>query len=205
MSGALIALIVVLVALAVLVIAALAWWDRRRSRALQARFGSEYERALDGADRKREARRELRERMERRQELEMHDLTPASAERFQREWIVVQEQFVDQPATAVTMAHRLLTQVMAERGYPTDDHDERVDMLSVDHADVIDRYRRAAAVESRGQAGRASTEDLRQAMQHYRALFDQLLGDALSPRVDRDTGPYQVIDVNEREQARRRL
>lgn len=203
MSGGLIALIVVLVALAVLAIAALAWWDRRRSRELQERFGPEYERTLASADRKREATRELRERVQRRDELQIRDLTPAAASRYQREWAVVQQEFVDQPTTAVTMAHRLVGQVMAERGYPTDNHDERIDMLSVDHATVVERYRRAAGVQARSQAGQASTEDLRRAMQDYRALFDRLLGDALTSRVHEGAG-RDVIEVTEAEQAQRR-
>ena len=140
---------------------------------------------MEGADNRRQGKRELRERMQRRDELEIRDLSSATAARYQREWAVIQQEFVDEPRTAVTMAHRLVAQVMSERGYPTDDHDERVDMLSVDHADVIDRYRKAADVESRSQVGKASTEDLRQAMQHYRALFERLLGDPSPSREER--------------------
>lgn len=179
MSAGLIALIVVVVVAALLVIAALAWWDRRRSRRLQQRFGPEYDRTLESADSSRQARRELQERVARREQLDIRDLPPAAAARYQQQWADVQQQFVDEPANAVSLAHRLVTRVMAERGYPTEDADERTDLLSVDHADVVARYRSAADIEARSRAGRASTEDLRQAMQHYRALFDRLLGDSV--------------------------
>ena len=178
MSGGLIALVVVIVFIALLVIAGLALWDARRRRSLQQRFGPEYDRAVEDADSGRAARRELRERVARREELEIRELSPSAARRYQREWLVVQQQFVDEPTTSVTMAHRLVRQVMSERGYPIDDRDERMQLLSVDHADVMDNYRAAADIESRGQSGRVSTEELRQAMQHYRALFDRLLGQA---------------------------
>jgi FtsZ-interacting cell division protein ZipA len=185
MSAGLIALIAVLVFLALVVIVGLAIWNNRRRRALQETFGPEYDRTVENADSRREAQRELRDRVQRREQLEIRDLSPAAATRYQREWLVVQQQFVDQPASSVTMAHRLVTQVMGERGYPTDDRDERMDLLSVDHADVMDNYRAASDIESNSQSGRASTEDLRQAMQHYRTLFDRLLGDAAAtPNAD---------------------
>jgi len=92
----------------------------------------------------------------------------------------VQQRFVDTPAEAVRDAQQLVTTVMRERGYPTNDVDERESMLSVDHADIVDRYRAATEIEARSQAGTATTEDLRQAMQHYRSLFDALLGSSLT-------------------------
>jgi coenzyme F420-reducing hydrogenase beta subunit len=138
--------------------------------------------------------------MSRREELEIRDLTPAAAQRYQREWTIVQQQFVDEPTSSVTMAHRLVRQVMTERGYPTDSRDERMELLSVDHADVIDNYRSASDIESRSQSGGATTEDLRQAMQHYRTLFDRLLGDAAGAgRPASATATPQVVDVTEPE------
>jgi hypothetical protein len=64
---------------------------------------------------------------------------------------------------------------MTERGYPVDDFEQRAADVSVDHPDVVENYRRAHGISLRSERGRASTEDLRRAMKHYRALFDELL------------------------------
>jgi hypothetical protein len=91
---------------------------------------------------------------------------------------MLQERFVDAPAESVAMAHTLLTSAMSDRGYPTSEQDERMSLLSVDHADVVDRYRKGATTEQRWRdSGSADTEDLRQAMQHYRAVFDRVVGE----------------------------
>jgi hypothetical protein len=105
------------------------------------------------------------------------------AERFRGEWRLTQERFVDAPAESVAGAHRLLREVLSTRGYPTSDDDERVAMLSVDHADVLDRYRRGMATEQRWRdSGTTDTEDLRQAMQHYRSVFDRVVGETSDAR-----------------------
>ena len=178
MSGTIITVIAVV---AVLVLAALAFaaWRMQRTRSLRNRFGPEYDYAIDEADKRRDAERDLRNRARRRDELEIHDLSPAAATRYQEQWQLVQQQFVDAPAQSVHDAQTLVTTVMRERGYPTDTEDERTAMLSVDHSDVMDNYRSATDIDQHGQSGTATTEDLRQAMQHYRTLFDRLLGDAL--------------------------
>lgn len=171
------AIIAICVIAAVVVIAAVAYaaWRARRRRVLQQRFGTEYDRTIADADNRRHAERELHDRLRRRDELEIMPLSEATAARYLERWQHIQTQFVDRPAEAVTDAHRLVTLVMGERGYPTDDRDERVALLSVDHADVMDRYRDAGRIESLSRENRATTEQLRQAFQHYRALFDRLL------------------------------
>jgi FtsZ-interacting cell division protein ZipA len=225
MSGTAITVIVI-VAIVVIALVAFAAWRNRRSSALRGRFGPEYDRTIEDADSKRKAERDLQERAARREELNIVDLSPAAATRYQQQWMSVQQRFVDAPIPAVGEAQQLVTSVMRERGYPTSDADERESMLSVDHSDVMDRYRSATDIETRSRTGDATTEDLRQAMQHYRSLFDRLLGDATtgaaagttSTDATADTASYpagttgsrssrgrDVVDVSEREDADRRL
>lgn len=181
MSGLVLTIIVVA---AVLVVGGLAFaaWQSRRRRSLRDRFGAEYDHTLDNADSRRAAEKDLRARAAQRDELDIRELTPAAAARYQEQWALVQQQFVDEPIPAVRDAQTLVTRVMSERGYPTSTAETRESMLSVDHADVMDNYRTATEIEERSSAGNATTEELRQAMQHYRAIFDRLLGDAASNR-----------------------
>lgn len=173
--------IIVAVVAAAVVLLALVFYAvarTRRRRTLQGRFGSEYERTVADAPNRRTAERDLSGRLERRNELDISALDPTAAQRYRDQWRLVQERFVDAPAESVAEAHTLLRMAMSERGYPTDDRDERVAMLSVDHADVLDRYREGAAVEDQWRSsGTTDTEQLRQAMQHYRAVFSEIVGD----------------------------
>jgi hypothetical protein len=88
---------------------------------------------------------------------------------------------VDDPKAAVTEADRLVGEVMQRRGYPLGDFDQRAADISVDHAGVVANYRAAREIALRHAKGQATTEDLRQAMIHYRALFQDLLGTAPEP------------------------
>jgi hypothetical protein len=168
-----IALAVVLVV--VVVVAALS--ARRRRHHLQERFGSEYDRTVEGADGRREAERELREREARRDELDLRPLSDASRQRYTQQWQEMQSGFVDRPQVAVADADRLITDLMRERGYPVDDFDTRSELVSVDHPDVVENYRNAHRIAVRTVEGRTSTEDLRQAVISYRALFEEMLVD----------------------------
>jgi hypothetical protein len=168
-----IALAVVLVV--VVVVAALA--SRRRRQHLQDRFGSEYDRTVEGADRRREAERDLREREERHDELDLRPLSDASRQRYTQQWQEMQSGFVDRPQVAVADADRLITDLMRERGYPVDDFDTRSELVSVDHPDVVENYRTAHGIAVKTVEGRTSTEDLRQAVISYRALFEEMLVD----------------------------
>jgi hypothetical protein len=177
-TTAVIILVVAIVVVALLVAAALAAVQARRRAALRDRYGSEYDRTVDDADNRRAAERELRDRTERRERLDIRPLEPLAAQRYRDEWRVVQERFVDSPAEAVAQAHGLVTSVLRERGYPTTDEDERISMLSVDHADVLEHYRTGMRTEQRWRdSGQADTEDLRLAMQHYREVFDRMVAD----------------------------
>ena len=168
-----IAVVVVLIVVAVVAAAA----SRRRRHHLQQRFGSEYDRTVDGADRRRHAERELREREARHDELELHPLSEASRQRYTQQWQEMQSGFVDRPQVAVADADRLITDLMRERGYPVDDFDTRSELVSVDHPDVVENYRTAHGIAVRTMEGRTTTEDLRQAVISYRALFEEMLVD----------------------------
>jgi hypothetical protein len=185
MSG-LAVIVVVVVVVVVIALAAIAFAQSRHRRAgLREQFGSEYDRTVGDSDSRRKGERELQARTERREQLEIQPLSPSEIERYRAEWRMVQERFVDAPAESVAMAHALLTAAMSDRGYPTADHDERASLLSVDNADLVEQYRQGAAIEARWRENEAvDTEDLRQAMQHYRVVFGRVVGAASSADSD---------------------
>jgi hypothetical protein len=168
-------IVIAVVVVLVVVVALAAASSRRRRHHLQTRFGSEYDRTVDGADRRREAERELREREARHDELDLKPLSEASRQRYTQQWQEMQSGFVDRPQVAVADADRLITDLMRERGYPVDDFDTRSELVSVDHPDVVENYRTAHGIAVRTVEGRTSTEDLRQAVLSYRALFEEML------------------------------
>lgn len=171
--------IVIAIAAAV-VIAAIAFFAlrRRRSDKLRSRFGPEYERTMQDVGDRRRAEAELHERQKRVSKLDIRPLSVSERDRFTAEWQMIQAEFVDQPTQAVIKADALLTEVMRARGYPTEDFEQRSADLSVDHPSVVQNYRVGRELAVRDQQGQAATEDLRQAMIHFRALFDELVGDA---------------------------
>lgn len=168
----------IVVAVAALVILALALWiivTRRRREQLRDRFGPEYDRAVSEQGSRRDAEAELARREEKRERLDIVPLSSESRGRYLGSWREVQTGFVDEPSRAVTEADRLVTDVMRERGYPMDEFEQRVADISVDHPQVVEHYRAAQSVQLANEDGRASTEDLREAVVHYRGLFDELL------------------------------
>jgi len=166
----------IVIAVAVVLVVAAAS-SRRRRHHLQDRFGPEYDRTVEDADRRRSAERELREREARHDELDLRPLSEASRQRYTQQWQDMQSGFVDRPQVAVADADRLITDLMRERGYPVDDFDTRSDLVSVDHPDVVEHYRTAHGIAARTVEGRTTTEDLRQAVISYRALFEEMLVD----------------------------
>jgi hypothetical protein len=168
----------VLIAIAIVVVLGLAAWSAyqsRRRKGLQDRFGPEYDRTVADAPTRREAETELTERQKRRDELEIRPLAPESRDRYASRWHNTQARFVDEPEAAVGDADALIQEVMRERGYPVEDFDRRAADLSVDHPEVISNYRAAHGISVANERGKASTEDLRTAMVHYRELFVELL------------------------------
>ena len=160
---------------ALIAIGVVAWAiaGRRRSGHLRERFGPEYNRVVSGTDSKRKAESELAEREQRREELDIRPLSAESRIRYTEEWKSVQAEFVDEPGRAVARADSLLQQVMQERGYPVEKFDQRAADLSVDHPKVVENYREGHRLATQGNGG--GTEELRQAMRHYRALFEELV------------------------------
>ena len=173
-TGLLVAILVVIVLLALLAFFA---GRQRRSRKLQDRFGPEYDRTVEQAGDRRAAEADLQERAERHERFDLVPLEPEARTRYIEAWRHTQAQFVDEPAEATREADRLITSVMRDRGYPVDDFEQRAADISVDHPQVVDDYRAAHAIAAANDRSEASTEDLRQALVHYRSLFEELLED----------------------------
>jgi len=186
-TGAIVAIIVVIAIIAALLTGFAANSRRRR---LRDRFGPEYERAVSTHDSRREAEAELARRERRVAELDIRPLTPTARAQYSSEWTAVQEQFVESPQAAVAGAQALVAAVMRDRGYPIDTYDQAVADLSVEHAATLDHFRAAHDISERAGAGAASTEDLRRAMIHYRALFAELLGQPPAGQGDATAGRY---------------
>jgi len=167
----------VVIVVAVVMVLAAVWLmlRRRRTTALRQRFGPEYDRVLQSRGTMTEAERELQDRQRRVEAFSLRPLSHEDAEGFTASWRTVQAKFVDDPRSAVIDADRLIEDVMRARGYPVEDANRRLDDLSVEHAHVIDHYRAGREIVHRHEQNAASTEDLRQAMVHYRALFDELV------------------------------
>lgn len=174
---------IVLAVAAVVVLGALAIWLYRRntsdSRELKRTFGSEYDRTLDRSRDEDAARRDLHERIERRERFDIRELDSGERERFAERWTVIQREFVDTPETAVQDADQLIQDVMRTRGYPVEDFDQRAKDLSVDHPEVVERYREGRRLLDRSE--RVPTEDQREAMISFRALYEELVGSPVGP------------------------
>ena len=172
-------LLIVLVALVAVLALASAFWligSRKRSQELQKRFGPEYDKTLEEAGGRRDAEKVLQERSERVEKLRLRELLQEERGRFSQDWRQVQGDFVDAPGEANSKADRLVQEVMNARGYPMTDFDQQAADISVDHPEVVTNYRAAHDIAQAHEREGVSTEDLRQAMLHYRALFADLLG-----------------------------
>ncbi|MFJ4467103.1 hypothetical protein ACIP2X_06195 [Streptomyces sp. NPDC089424] len=179
-TGTLLAIIIPLVVVIAVVAFAISMFMRRRK--LQERFGPEYGRTVEDADSRMAGERELRAREKRHDALDIKPLDSGVRDRYSRDWNSVQEEFVDRPEDAVHDADRLVTSLMHERGYPTQDYEQQLRDLSVEHSRTLEHYRAAHDVDELSTRHAATTEQLRGAMVHYRALFDELLSDGGGPR-----------------------
>jgi len=169
--------LIVMVVVVVLLIAGLSWlyMRRRKTAALRQKFGSEYNRAVlvHGSERKAEAK--LADREKRVEKLTIRDLDSFEHERFAKRWEDVQARFVDSPKGAVMEADDLVSALMKARGYPVSDFDQRAADMSVDHPKVVENYRSAHETTMRAGKLEATTDELRAAMIHYRALYEELM------------------------------
>jgi hypothetical protein len=166
---------------------------RRRSEQLRQHFGPEYERTVarqHGDTHRAEAT--LAEREKRVEAFPLRTLSPIDREAYAMEWATVQRRFVDDPSAAVGTADRLVGRVMIDRGYPMTDFEQRAADISVSYPAVVQNYRAGHGIVMRHADGQATTEELRQAMLHYRTLFDELL----QPSVD--ATKIQPIDQRRR-------
>lgn len=179
------------VVLVVIAIAAWLWNQKKQSQRLEQRFGPEYARTVDELGSRDKAEAELRTREKRVRKLDIAPLEPADAARFGQEWKALQGRFVDNPKGVLVDADRLVRELMLKRGYPMGDFERRAADISVDHPAVVEHYRAAQAIALRDRRGEADTEELRQAVVHYRALFDDLL-EVGQPAAQRDPQHMEV-------------
>jgi len=178
-------LIAVIVVVAVLVVAAVGMWlwnRRQRSERLAERFGPEYRTTVESTGDREAAERDLEARTKRVRKLEIVELSPQQRAAYAQDWRATQERFVDDPAGSISNADRLVQEVMQARGYPTAEFEQRAADVSVDHPGVVADYRAAHAIAERHATSGAETEELRQALVHYRSLFADLLGTTANER-----------------------
>ncbi len=177
---------IILIVLALALVAALVWvFYRTKGQRLREHYGPEYDRTVQRAGSRERGEAELIEREARVSQFDIRPLAPDAHQRFAKSWRSVQERFVDEPAGAVVEADRLIKEVMRARGYPVGDFEQQAADLSVDHPVVVENYRAARDITRRSERDQATTEELRQATVHYRALFDELL-EAGSPHENKE-------------------
>lgn len=165
------------VVIALVGIAAIIFLRKHKTKRLRTRFGPEYARVVEESGGRRKGEAGLEEREKRVEAFAIRPLAASDRERYIASWSKVQAQFVDDPKSSVTQADQLLGDVMSTRGYLVGEFEQRSADISVDHPLVVENYRAAHEIAVRHAAGQANTEDLRQAMIHYRTLFDELVGE----------------------------
>jgi len=169
---------IILGGLAVVCLIALSAWifyRKKQSHGLKERFGPEYGRTVEQFGSQSKAESELKARTKRVDGLNILPLEPAEAARFSDAWLALQSRFIDNPKGVLMQADQLVRELMDKRGYPVGDFERRAADISVDHPLVVEHYRAAQVIGARNERGEADTEELRKAVVHYRALFDELL------------------------------
>ena len=179
-------ILLLLFVFAAVIVAAVVFLRKRRSQNLRKQFGPEYDRAVRNEGEISKGEQLLEFRQKHRKTLLIRPLSAEDQARFDTRWKEVQNQFVDDPPGALDRADGLIIEVMKTRGYPTDDFTQRAADISVDHPMVVEHYRAAHDIALRHTRGQASTEDLRQAMVHYRALFSELLEETPPQRLRKE-------------------
>ncbi len=182
---------IAIIIVVLIVIAFLLYQRRRRTAELRSQFGPEYSRTVLTAGSRSRAEQELLRRKQRAQLFNIRPLRREEKTRFVASWQGIQAEFVDNPTDAVASADGLLGEVMAARGYPVRDFEQRSADLSVDHPAVVQNYRAAHEIAVRHQHGEASTEELRQAMIYYRTLFEELVSETEPAPAVATSGPQR--------------
>ena len=179
-------LILILTVALVIAVGAAIWLytQKRKTEQLRGQFGPEYDRTVAEHGNASVAEKQLEERKDRVEQLHIRPLEADERDRFAERWRSAQAQFVDDPKGAIAEADRLVGEAMQARGYPVGDFEQRAADVSVEHPRVVEHYRTAHAIAQRNEHGAAETEDLRQGMVHYRALFEDLLETAETPRAE---------------------
>jgi len=167
---------VLILAIAAIAFAAIMIYQRKKTRKLRVKFGPEYDRLVQQEGSARRGEAILESRQKRVEKFDIKPLTHEDADRFAADWRAAQERFVDNPRRAVADADRLINEALRLRGYPVGDFEQQAADVSVEHARVVEDYRSAHKVAMEDAQGQATTEDLRLAMQHYRNLFEHVLG-----------------------------
>ncbi len=187
-----IVLLVVAIVVVLLIVAAVlaASKKKKRTQELRGTFGDEYDRTVDSSGKRRDAERELAQRQQEHQQLDIRPLSAASRQRYLTAWDGVQSRFVDNPVLALSEADALITQLLGERGFPTGDARESERMLSVEHGRVLEGFRAGHAIEQANSTNRADTEQVRQGMLHFREVFESLVGEG-------DREPYPANEEQE--------
>ena len=168
-------LLIIVAIVAILAVGAWLLYNKRRSEQLRSRFGSEYDHQVEEMGSRSKAEADLAAREKRVSKLTIRPLSPADQDRFLDRWTKVQATFVDDPERSIDYADALVAEVMSARGYPVSDFDQRAGDISVDHPNVVQHYRAGHDIAVRHSRGEASTDELRQALIHYRSLFEELV------------------------------
>ena len=198
------AILITIIVAVVFLGAAAAGWARYTKRRLRASFGPELKTVAQEQGSPRKVDRELRRRKKRHDELELHPISPEDQAYYATSWEHLQGEFLDDPSLALTGAERLVATVLEVRGYPGDDAQERLALLSVEHADSLAGYRTAQDVSRRALEDPTTipTEELRQAMLSYLTLFNELLTDP-SPETESRTGDAVIPAQTDGQEANR--
>jgi len=177
MSTLTLIIIIGVVLIGIVGLASAMFLKKSKTERLQTRFGPEYTRAVEESGGRRKAEAGLEQREKRVEGFAIRSLAANDRDRYIAAWRTVQAEFVDDPKKSVTQADQLLGDVMSTRGYSVSDFEQRSADISVDHPLVVENYRAAHEIAVRHASGQATTEDLRQAMIHYRTLFDELVAE----------------------------
>jgi hypothetical protein len=188
-------LVVMAIVLITLVACAVGAWTVLRRRSLRQNFGSEYDRVIAESDTRLAGEQVLRERQRRHSSLELRELSPQARAQYASRWRQLQVQFIDSPQDAVNEADDLVTQLIEELGYPTADYAQRVAQLSVEHASTLKSYREAHEISMSNRRGEATTEQLRLALVHFRALVAELLGEEPAPPLPDEAHPAPTPEI----------